>query len=144
MEERVDHLIQEILTRPQVECQLRHYWAPGLYAREINISAGITVVGAVHKTENLICVSLGRLRVDTPEGWIEVGAGDTLVCAAGRRNAVHAIENSRWTNFFANPTNERDPDTLVELLTFCKASELLGGTDNIQIKANQLAPLKEG
>lgn len=135
MRERVDRLEEAVSHVPQVDCPVRHYFAPGLYAREISIPAGTVVTGAVHKTENLICVSLGRLRIVTDGGTKEVSAGETVTCKAGMKNAVYAIENSRWTNFMANPDNETDTDKLVEFYTESKASELLGGTENIQLLA---------
>lgn len=121
---------------PQVECPVRHYFAPGLYAREMSIPAGATVVGAVHKTENLIVVSMGRLVVVTEDGTREVVAGDTLTCHVGMKNAVTALEDSRWTNFMANPTNETDPAHLVEIFTESTACELLGGSRNKQLAAD--------
>lgn len=135
MRERVDKLEASMLTMPQAECPVRHYFAPGLYAREITIPAGTVVTGAVHKTENLIVVSMGRLRIVTEDGIREVKAGDTLTCKAGMKNAVVALEDSRWTNFMANPDNVTDVDKLVEVFTHSKASELLGGADNPQLLA---------
>lgn len=135
MRERVDALEASMLTLPQAECPVRHYFAPGLYAREMTIPAGTVVTGAVHKTENLIVVSMGRLRIVTEDGTREVQAGDTLICKAGMKNAVVALEDSRWTNFLANPDNETDVDKLVEVFTHSKASELLGGADNPQLLA---------
>lgn len=134
--EKVEKLEQTMLGLPQVECQIRHYFAPGLYAREITIEAGTVVTGAIHKTENLVCVSLGRLRVVTEDGAVEVSAGETFTCKQGMKNAVVALEKSRWTNFFHNPTNETDVDKLVEVFTHSKASDLLGGSTNKQLLAN--------
>lgn len=133
MRSKVEALESAMLSLPQVVCQIRHYFAPGLYAREINIPAGAVVTGAIHKTENLIVVSVGRLEIVAEDGTRIVSAGDTLTCNAGMKNAVHALEDSRWTNFMANPTNETDIDKLVEIFTESKASELLGGRDNIQL-----------
>lgn len=116
---------------PQVDCPIRNYFAPGIYAREISIPQGTVVVGATHKTDNIVIVSMGRLRIITEAGPIEVKAGDTFTCKAGMKNAVVALENSRWTNFFA--TTETDPDKLIELLTESKASDLLGGGNNKQL-----------
>jgi hypothetical protein len=64
-----------------------------------------------------------------------VAAGETIVCHPGMKNAVHALEDSRWTNFLPNPENITDTDALVEIYTHAKASELLGGADNIQLLA---------
>lgn len=140
---RVDRLETTLQGVPQVDCPIRHFFAPGLYAREITIRAGVTVTGAVHKTENLVSVSMGRLLIVTDDGKREVAAGDTFTCRAGMKNAVVALEDSRWTNFFPNPTNETDPDKLVEMLTESKACELLGGSANKQLAANKLAALED-
>lgn len=137
MRQKVDKLERAMYALPQAACPVRHYFAPGLYAREITIPKGVTVVGAVHKTDNLIVVSLGRLRVVTEDGTREVAAGETITCKAGMKNAVYAIEESRWTNFLPNPTNETDPDKLTEVFTHSKASELLGGSENKQLLAQK-------
>lgn len=139
MRDKVYALERAVWTLPPVDCPVRHYFAPGLYAREMSIPAGTVVTGAVHKTENLIVVSLGRLRIVTDTGTREVVAGETITCPAGMKNAVRAMEDSRWTNFLPNPTNETDADRLAELFTESKASELLGGADNPQLAAYKAA-----
>lgn len=133
MRQRVDKLEAAVMRVPQVNCPVRHYFAPGLYAREMSIPAGTVVTGAVHKTENLICVSLGRLRIVTDDGTREVAAGETFTCKAGMKNAFYAVEDSRWTNFMANPENETDTEKLVESYTESKSSELIGGNENMQL-----------
>lgn len=137
--EKAERLERSMLALPQADCPVRHYFAPGLYAREMTIPKGVTVTGAVHKTEHLIVVSMGLLRVSTEGGWRDVAAGETIVCKPGMKNAVYALEDSRWTNFLPNPTNETDTDKLTELFTEAKASELLGGADNKQLLAQAAA-----
>ena len=142
--EKAERLEAAMLHLPQADCPVRHYFAPGLYAREMTIPQGVTVTGAVHKTEHLIVVSMGRLRVSTEGGWRNVAAGETITCRPGMKNAVYALEDSRWTNFLPNPENITDTDRLTELLTESKASELLGGTNNKQLLANAAAERIEG
>ena len=137
MRERVEAFETQLNKLPQVHCPIRHYFAPGIYAREITIPAGTVVIGAVHKTDNLIVVSLGRLQIVTDTGTREIQAGETFTCKAGMKNAVVALENSRWTNFMSNPENITDTDKLVEIFTESKASELSGGVDNKQLAANR-------
>jgi hypothetical protein len=120
-----------------VECPVKHYFAPGIYAREITIKKGTVLTGAIHKTENLAILSCGRLQLVTESGTIEISAPHILTVKPGTKNAAYALEDSVWTNFF--PTDETDVDKLVELLTESKASELLGGIDNKQLVANQAA-----
>ena len=139
---RVARLETALNALPQVDCPVRHYFAPGLFAREITIPAGTCVVGAIHKTENLIVVSLGRLRIVTDDGTREVQAGDTLTCPAGMKNVVVALEESRWTNFFPNPDNETSLEVLAERFTESKLGDLLGGATNQQLAANRAAQLE--
>lgn len=135
MRERVHVLETALNDMPQAECPVRHHFAPGMYAREITIPQGVVLVGAVHKTDNLVVLSKGKLQLVTEEGTTIIEAPHTLMCKAGAKNAALALEESVWTNFF--PTTETDPDKLVELLTESTADELLGGTKNAQLLRNE-------
>jgi len=137
MQDKVENLEEALKNIPQVECPVKHYFAPGIYAREITIKKGTVLTGAIHKTENLAILSCGRLQLVTESGTIEISAPHILTVKPGTKNAAYALEDSVWTNFF--PTEETDVDKLVELLTESKASELLGGIDNKQLVANQAA-----
>lgn len=136
MRQKVERLEKSMYGMPQAECPVRHYFAPGMYAREITIPKGVTLVGAIHKTENLCVLSKGRLELVTDEGTVVVEAPATITCKAGAKNAALALEDAVWTNFLPNPDNETDTDKLVEVFTHSKASELLGGKDNPQLLAN--------
>jgi hypothetical protein len=135
MREKVQALEDVLLDMEQAECPVRHHFAPGMYAREITIPKGVVLTGAIHKTDNLVVLSKGKLQLVTEEGTTIIEAPCTLMCKAGAKNAALALEESVWTNFF--PTTETDADKLVELLTESKASELLGGKDNRQLLRNQ-------
>lgn len=137
MQDKVENLEEALKNVPQVDCPVKHYFAPGMYAREITIKKGTVLTGAIHKTENLVVLSCGRLQLVTESGTIEISAPHILTVKPGTKNAAYALEDSVWTNFF--PTEETDVDKLVELLTESKASELLGGMDNKQLVANQAA-----
>ncbi|WP_291518414.1 hypothetical protein [Acidovorax sp.] len=130
-----------MLALPQTECPVRHHFAPGVYAREITIPKDTVLVGVVHKRDNLVVLSAGRLRLVTDDGTVEIAAPHTLLCKAGAKNAAVALEDSVWTNFFA--TDETDTDKLVELLTEATAEELLGGAKNKQLAANRAAEISQ-
>ena len=122
-----------MLNLPQIHCPVRHHFAPGVYAREITIPKDTVLIGVVHKRDNLVVLSAGKLRLVTEDGFAEITAPHTMLCKAGSKNAAVALEDAVWTNFFA--TDETDPDKLVELLTYSKADELLGGANNKQLAA---------
>jgi hypothetical protein len=129
---KIEQLEEAIETqlRP-VDCPVRHYFAPGLYAREINIPAGTVLTGAVHKMQNLAILSKGKLQLVVDGGTQIIEAPCTLTVSPSKKNAAYALEDSVWTNFFA--TEETDIEKLVEILTESKASELIGGSANVQL-----------
>lgn len=128
--ERVYALERELQKMPQVECPVRHHFAPGIYAREMTIPEGVTLTGAVHKTEHLSIISKGRIAVTTDDGVVEISAPHTFVSKAGAKRAGHAIEETVWTTIHA--TDETNIDKLVEMLTDTTADKLLGGSNNAQ------------
>lgn len=133
MREKVEQLEEALLGVPQVHCPVDHFTAPGMIARRMQIPAGTVVVGAIHKVEHLIVIAKGRLRIVTDDGTRDVAAGDVFTCRPGMKNAVTALEDSAWVNFFA--TDETDPDRLVDLVTESKADDLLGRAKNKQLAA---------
>lgn len=139
---KVERLQRAVNTLPQVECPVRHYFAPGLFAREISLPAGTVLVGAVHKVENLAVLSKGSLALATPTGAVVINAPYTLTVKPGDKNSATALEDSVWTNFLPNPTDETDINQLVEMFTESKASDLLGGSTNTQLSANKAVQLE--
>lgn len=138
LRERVERFAETIIHDEQVECPVRHYFAPGLFAREMSIPAGpagTSVVGAVHKADSLIVLSKGRLIMATDDGPLEISAPHTRHCKAGSKNAVHVLEDCVWTNFYPNPDNETDIGVLCERFTETTSDQLLGGANNAQALA---------
>jgi hypothetical protein len=142
MQEKVKALEEVLLEVPQVDCPVRHHFAPGIYAREITIPKGTVLTGAVHKTQNLAVLSSGKLQLVTDDGTTIISAPHILTVMPGMKNAAYALEDSVWTNFF--PTEETDTDVLVELLTESKATDLIGGSNNKQLVANISTERLEG
>ncbi len=136
LREKILAIEAEMAKLPQVDCPVRHHFAPGIYAREMTIPKGVTLTGAVHKTEHLNIVSKGRIAVSTDDGIREVSAPFTFVSKPGTKRIGHAIEETVWTTIHA--TDETDIDKLVEELTESKASELLGGPDNVQLRNQRI------
>jgi hypothetical protein len=140
--QKAERLEEELRKAPQVDCPVREYFCPGIYAREMSIPAGTVLVGAVHKVENLAILSKGRLILATDSGPLEISAPHTLTVKPGAKNAATALEDSVWTNFLPNPTNETDQEKLVEMFTESKACELLGGSENRQLLENKSMELE--
>jgi hypothetical protein len=129
--EKVERLEKVLEQYPQAELPVKHYFVPGMYAREMTIPAGVILTGAVHKTEHLSTISAGRIMVETEEGMKEISAPYTFVSKPGAKRAGYALETTVWTTYHATETT--DLDTLVEELTEMTAAELVGGPKNRQM-----------
>ena len=134
MRKRVERLESILEQAPQVECPLRHYFAPGVYLREMTIPAGTIATGAIHKTEHLSILSAGHCLLTTDDGVQELKAPHTGLSKAGAKRAIVAITDCVLTT--VHPTDETDLEKLCELLTESKSDELLGGPKNRQLLAN--------
>lgn len=132
--QRVERLEAILEQAPQAECPVRHYFAPGVYLREMTIPAGTIATGAVHKTEHLSILSAGHCFLTTDDGVAELKAPHTGLSKAGAKRAIYAITDCVLTT--VHPTEETDLDKLCELLTESKSDELLGGANNRQLLAN--------
>lgn len=135
--EKVEALENELAKLPPADCPVRHYFAPGMYARELTIPAGVAATGAVHKTEHLSVISAGRVWVEDGTGAVELCAPCTFVSKPGTKRAAYAVETTVWTTFHVTET--RDLDALAEELTESTNAELLGGPRNKQLLMHQNA-----
>jgi len=116
---------------PQVELKVIHHFSKGVYARELHIPAGVTLVGEIHKFENLNILSQGTMIVTTEEGMREVSAPFTVVSPPGTKRAAHTLTDCIWTTIHG--TDETDVDEIEhhfiakseqEWLEFCNANQL--------------------
>lgn len=91
---------------------LRHYFAPGLYARECFVPAGAVVTGRIHLSPCLNVV-LGDITVYSPgEPGRRISGMETFRSEAGTKRAVYAHTDTWWTTFHPNPDNETDIPSL--------------------------------
>lgn len=91
-----------------VHIEPKHYFANGLYAREIFIPKDTLLTGHIHKTEHLCVLSQGEVTVYTDDGMKRIKASTVVHSSPGTKRALFAHEDSVWINFHYNPTNEMD------------------------------------
>ena len=84
-----------------VEPELEHFFAPGMYARQMTINKGVTIVGKIHKHSHINLISKGLIKVSTEFGEITYEAPITFVSNPGTKRCVHALEDTIWTTFHA-------------------------------------------
>ena len=94
-----------ILAGPQVECPTKHYFSPGLYAREMFIPAGTVLTGATHKVRHL-AVFVGDISVWEHGKVKRITGHHTFVSEPGAKRAGYAHADTYCTGFF--PTDKTD------------------------------------
>ncbi len=112
--------------------KLFHHFAPGLYARELHIPAGMTLTGQIHKFKNLNILSKGRMLVSGEEGIREVEAPFTVVSPAGTKRIAFALTDCVWTTILA--TEETDVPTIERLFVTDSENEWLEFSGASQLK----------
>jgi hypothetical protein len=106
---KIERLEGEMLALPQVECPVDHFFASGVYVRQMTAPAGTLIVGHEHKTEHVCILLKGSMTIATPEGVRTVSAPLTFIAPPGRKVAV-VLEDIVFQNIHA--TEERDLDKI--------------------------------
>lgn len=130
MREKILALEAKMLAMPkehQIQLEPTHHFAPGLYLRELFIPAGVTLTGAIHRTEHMCILAQGRVSVCGMGEKPEVYQAPCVVRSMpGAKRAIYAHEDSTWINVHHNPTNEQDPEKIWDIYTAKTFEEALG------------------
>jgi hypothetical protein len=107
---KIEAVLPQLREMPQVKCTEKHYFAPGMYVKEVTMPAGSVIVGKPHKTEHLCVMLQGRMQLLKDNGEVvELVAPMTFVGKPGRKVA-RIIETVVFQNIFA--TDETDVEKL--------------------------------
>lgn len=105
-----------ILSRPQIDCKLRHTFTNGLYCREIFMPAGTEIISMIHKTQHQYVALIGATLVFKKEtGWEAVQAPDRGVTEPGTQRVLRTITDCVWLTFHPtnfSPVNNSDEEIL--------------------------------
>jgi hypothetical protein len=114
--EKVGALVDRM--RPVEEkdwCPLKHYFAPGLYLRQIFMPAGAVVVGRVHKTEHFNILVSGSCAIVHDDFTREVlKAPMVFVSKPGVQKVLLILEDMVWMT--THPTEETDLEKIEQSL----------------------------
>lgn len=103
----LDELEAAMFEEPQLDIPVVHWFAAGLYAREITIPPDTLLTGKLHRTQHLNVISKGEITVWTAgEPSRRIRAPFTFVAQPGTRRLGYAHEETVWTTFHA--TTETD------------------------------------
>lgn len=108
------NLVEKMATMPQQECPVNHYFAPGIYVREMIIPAGTFVVGHYHKHEHICSLIQGVIAFATETGHEFKHAPYTFLAKPGCK-AVYTLTDCVVQNIHPNPDNLREESDLEKL-----------------------------
>lgn len=101
------------------ELPLKHIFTPGLYCRQIFMPKGALLTSRIHLTEHPYFVLEGVVSVwDDADGWVLKKARDEGITKPGTRRILLIHEDCVWMTCHANPSDEKDPEKIVESVTF--------------------------
>jgi hypothetical protein len=120
---RIEKWEKEFLPAPQCVCPLVHRFAPGVYLREVEMPAGIFVIGHEHKTEHFNVVLSGKAFVMVDDTVELVAAPAVIKSSPGVRKVLYIVETMRWMT--VHPTKLTDLKKLEAKLITKSASRKL-------------------
>jgi len=92
--EDIERLQASLLDAPQMELPTRHYFADGMYCRELFRPKDTLIVGKVHKKEHFYIVLSGEVTVVGDGKRERIKAPRIIVSQPGTKRAVYAHEDS--------------------------------------------------
>ena len=114
----MDHAEMAVAALPPAIVPITNIFTPGIYARQVFIMAGVAIVTKTHLIEHPFVISAGVVEVEDESGNREIlTAPHTGITKPGTRRKLVAHEDTIWTTFHPNPSNETDPDKIVMEVT---------------------------
>jgi hypothetical protein len=122
----------------KITLELKHYFANGVYARELFIPKGVILTGKIHKFSHLSILTKGVMDILIDNKMRTVKAPYMFVAPAGTKRILRALEDSIRITIHENITNETDVDKLEEYYVACTEDEYLE-----YLKKEPLLPFRE-
>jgi len=89
-----------------------HYFAKGMYLRELTVPAGMLIVGKTHLHEHLLVVVSGEAEIISEFGREVVKGGHISTSQAGVKRVVLAKEDTKFLTLHLNPTDTQDLEVI--------------------------------
>jgi hypothetical protein len=123
-----DAMTSMIENNPEAEGQapVNHFFAPGVYSREMLIPIDTVIVGKIHKHAHINIISKGIIDVATELGTVRYVAPITFVSDALTKRCVYAITDTIWTTVHA--TDKTDINEIEDEI-IAKSYDLIEGEE---------------
>lgn len=106
--EKIKALQSVIAGLPQIDVTPNHYFADGMYGRELAIPAGNVVVGKTHRHEHLVLLTKGTVTINTDKGMETISAPHTWVSQPGAKRVLYTHDDCVFFTVHLNHENSRD------------------------------------
>jgi hypothetical protein len=106
--EQITRLQEAMLPIQCPQPEPTHFFAPGMYLRELTVPAGMLLVGKIHKHSHFLVVTKGRAEVISEFGRTIVEPGHISVSQAGVKRVVLALEDTQFITVHLNSTDTED------------------------------------
>lgn len=103
----------ELLKQPQASCPVVHRFGPGIYIRELHMSAGTMAVGKLQKYEHTNILLKGKVLMFNENGTTNILEAPLFFVGKAGRKVGLVLEDMVWQNIYA--TEETDIDKLEEM-----------------------------
>ena len=93
-------VVEDIIKQfPQVEIETNHYFAGGVYEREVIVKAGTIITGKVHLTEHLAKLVKGTMTIYGNDDFGTFTAPHTFISKPGAKRAGYAHDDCYFSTF---------------------------------------------
>jgi hypothetical protein len=89
-----------------------HFFAPGMYLRELTVPAGMLIVGKIHRHAHFLLVLKGRAEVVSEFGRMTVEDGHISISPPGVKRVVLAIEDTQFVTVHVNKEDSQDLEVI--------------------------------
>ena len=100
----------------QVDCQLDHYFAEGLYGRRMYCERGTAVASQRHKKQHFTFVLKGSCKVFDGKSVRRFTAPAVWITEPGTQRVIDCETDTEWMTVHFNPDNITDLDILEPIL----------------------------
>lgn len=97
---------------PQVDCPVRHFFAPGMYTRECTIPAGSVVVGKMHRHVHPVFLLSGTVRINTDRGMETITGPRIWISQENAKRALYTLTDCVFATCHLNPYDTTDLEAI--------------------------------
>ena len=120
--ESVQHYEDLLLSQPQFDIPVSHFFGDGVYVRKITLPKGVCATGRIHKYDHISIVVSGDMTVWSEDSGVRRIKGHSVVeVKAGMKRAGIAHEDTVWLT--AHKMDRLNPLEIIDFLTVASYEE---------------------